>query len=51
MSALNLLLADDEVSFVETMSKRLTKRNLKVATALAVPMRWHYLKKMKELTW
>jgi DNA-binding response OmpR family regulator len=35
MSTVNLLLVDDEVSFVETMSKRLTKRNLKVATAFS----------------
>lgn len=35
MSALNLLLVDDEIPFVETMSKRLTKRNLKVDSAFS----------------
>jgi DNA-binding NtrC family response regulator len=35
MGAVNLLLVDDEVPFVETMSKRLEKRNFKVASAFS----------------
>ena len=33
MTKANILLVDDETSFVETMAKRLTKRGLNVATA------------------
>ncbi|MBW2606478.1 MAG: response regulator [Deltaproteobacteria bacterium] len=33
MAMANLLLVDDEVPFVETMTKRLTKRDLDVSTA------------------
>jgi DNA-binding NtrC family response regulator len=33
MTIANVLLVDDEVPFVETMSKRLTKRNLDIITA------------------
>jgi DNA-binding NtrC family response regulator len=33
MSIANVLLVDDEAPFVETMTKRLTKRKLEVATA------------------
>ena len=35
MSIATVLLVDDEVPFVETMSKRLTKRNLKVLNAFS----------------
>ncbi len=34
MPTVNVLLVDDEVSFVETMSKRLSKRDLQIVTAL-----------------
>lgn len=34
MAIANVLLVDDEVPFVETMTKRLTKRKLEVKTAL-----------------
>jgi len=33
MTLCNVLLVDDETAFVETMAKRLTKRNLKVSKA------------------
>ena len=33
MAVANVLLVDDEVPFVETMTKRLTKRDLEVSTA------------------
>ncbi len=33
MPLANVLLVDDEVPFVETMTKRLTKRNLRIASA------------------
>jgi len=35
MGSVNLLLVDDEVPFVETMSKRLEKRNFKVAPSFS----------------
>ena len=35
MTLANVLLVDDEAAFVETMAKRLTKRNLEVSTALS----------------
>lgn len=35
MSVANVLLVDDEAPFVETMTKRLTKRELKVVSALS----------------
>ncbi len=35
MTIATILLIDDEVSFVETMAKRLTKRNFKVLTAFS----------------
>jgi DNA-binding NtrC family response regulator len=35
MALANVLLVDDEVPFVETMTKRLTKRELDVATAFS----------------
>ena len=35
MSLANVLLVDDEVPFVETMTKRLTKRDLNIASAFS----------------
>ena len=35
MTIANVLLVDDEVSFVETMTKRLTKRNLEMSAAFS----------------
>ncbi|QTA83024.1 Two component system response regulator/histidine kinase [Desulfonema limicola] len=35
MTIANVLLTDDEVPFVETMTKRLTKRNLNITTAFS----------------
>jgi len=35
MALANVLLIDDEVPFVETMTKRLTKRNLQITTAFS----------------
>jgi DNA-binding NtrC family response regulator len=35
MAIANVLLVDDEVSFVETMTKRLTKRDLEMSTAFS----------------
>ena len=37
MAVANILLVDDEAPFVETMTKRLTKRKLEVKTALNGP--------------
>ena len=37
MAIANVLLVDDEAPFVETMTKRLTKRKLEVKTALNGP--------------
>jgi DNA-binding NtrC family response regulator len=37
MNTIVVLLVDDEVPFVETMTKRLTKRDLKVLTAFSGP--------------
>lgn len=37
MAVANILLVDDEAPFVETMTKRLTKRKLEVTTALNGP--------------
>lgn len=37
MPTANVLLVDDEVPFVETMTKRLTKRDLQVSTAFSGP--------------
>ncbi len=35
MAKANVLLVDDEVAFVETMAKRLTKRDLEISTAFS----------------
>lgn len=35
MSIIDILLVDDEMPFVETMSKRLSRRNFRVATAFS----------------
>ena len=39
MAIANILLVDDEAPFVETMTKRLTKRKLEVKTALNGPLK------------
>lgn len=37
MTLANVLLVDDETGFVETMTKRLTKRNLNIEAAASGP--------------
>jgi DNA-binding NtrC family response regulator len=37
MTIVNILLVDDEVGFIETMTKRLARRELNVVTALSGP--------------
>lgn len=45
MTIANVLLVDDEVGFVETITKRLTKRELKIASAFSGEDALKYLEK------
>ena len=47
MLSTNVLLVDDEVPFVDTMTKRLTKRNLTILTAYSGPEALEVLKGKK----
>lgn len=49
MTLCNVLLVDDETAFVETMSKRLTKRNLKVSKAYSGDEALQYLGKNEHI--
>jgi DNA-binding NtrC family response regulator len=47
MLSTNVLLVDDEVPFVDTMTKRLTKRNLTILTAYSGPEALDVLKEKR----
>jgi DNA-binding NtrC family response regulator len=49
MALANVLLVDDETGFVETMTKRLTKRNLSIETAASGPEALEQIKKFGNL--
>jgi len=49
MSIANILLVDDEVSFTETMAKRLSKRNFKISTASSGQESLDFLKNNQEI--
>lgn len=49
MALANVLLVDDETGFVETMTKRLTKRNLSIETAASGPEALEQIKKFSNL--
>jgi DNA-binding NtrC family response regulator len=49
MALANVLLVDDETGFVETMTKRLTKRNLNIETAASGPEALEQIKKHGDL--
>lgn len=49
MALANVLLVDDETGFVETMTKRLTKRNLNIETAASGPEALEQIKKFSNL--
>lgn len=49
MAIANVLLVDDETGFVETMTKRLTKRNLSIETAASGPEALEQIKKFANL--
>jgi DNA-binding NtrC family response regulator len=49
MALANVLLVDDETGFVETMTKRLTKRNLNIEAAASGPEALEQIKKFGNL--
>lgn len=49
MAIANVLLVDDEVPFVEAMTRRLTKRNIKIATAFSGPEALETLEKDRSI--
>ena len=49
MALANVLLVDDEIGFVETMTKRLTKRNLSIEAAASGPEALEQIQKFGNL--